>query len=97
MGDDSGLYHFTFCERGKVGFDRTGTLDDALYWFSQGEVSSLGRKLVGDRAQRFHYEYEMLSRRDPRWAKRRVRELAAMFPDGQLQDTALLPDIGEVL
>jgi hypothetical protein len=95
--DDSGLYHFTFYERGKVGFDRTGTLDDALYWFSQGEVSSLGRKLVGDRAQRFRYEHEVLSRLDPRWAKRRVRELAAMFRNGQPQDIALLPDIGEVL
>jgi hypothetical protein len=25
---DDGLYHFTFYERGKLGFDRAGSLDD---------------------------------------------------------------------
>lgn len=31
------------------------------------------------------------------WARRRVRELAAMFRNGQPPDIALLPDIGEPL
>jgi hypothetical protein len=43
------------------------------------------------------YEYEVLSRFNPEWAKRQVRELAAMFRDGQPEDLALLPDIGEPL
>jgi hypothetical protein len=96
VGDDA-VYHFAFYERGKLGFDRAGNLNDVLYWFCQGEVSSLASRYVGDRAQRFLYEYEVLSRFDPDWAKRRVRELAAMFRNGQPQGTALLPDIGEEL
>ena len=94
---DDGRYHFAFYERGKIGFDRVGSLDDVLYWFCQGEVSSLARKSVGDRAQRFRYEYDVLCRFDSRWAKRRVHELATMFRNGQPQDIALLPDIGEPL
>jgi hypothetical protein len=96
VGDD-GRYHFTFYERGKVGFERVGSLDDVLYRYCQGEVSSQARKYVGDRTQRFHFEYEVLSRFHPDWAKRRVRELAAMFHNGQPEDIALLPDIGEPL
>jgi hypothetical protein len=100
--DEDGRYHFAFYERGKLGFDRVGNLHDALYWFCQGEVSSLARRHVGDRKQRFQYEYDVLSRFSPEWAKRRVRELAANFrrrrPDEpNPEGVSLLPDIGEPL
>lgn len=94
---DDGSYHFTFYERGKLGFDRTGSLDDVLYWYTEGVVTSQAAKLVGDRAERFRYEYQVLRRFEPEWAKRRVRELAALFRNGQPEDIALLPDIGEPL
>jgi hypothetical protein len=51
----------------------------------------------GDRAERFKYEYEVLSHLNVDWAKRNVRETAAMFRNGQPEDIALLPDIGEAL
>jgi hypothetical protein len=92
-----GSYHFTFYERGKLGFDQSGSLDDLLYWYCEGIVTRQAAKRVGDRAERFKYEYQVLSRFDVRWAKRRVRELAAIFRNGQPQDIALLPDIGEPL
>jgi hypothetical protein len=92
-----GSYHFTFYERGKLGFDYSGDLDDLLYWYCKDIVRSQAAKQVGDRAERFKYEYQVLSRFDIRWAKRRVRELAAMFRNGQPKDIALLPDIGEPL
>jgi hypothetical protein len=69
---DDGLYHFTFYERGKLGFDRAGSLDDLLYGYCEGVVTSQAAQLVGDRAERFKYEYEVLSRFNIRWAKRRV-------------------------
>jgi hypothetical protein len=94
---DDGSYHFTFYERGKLGFDQIGNLDDLLYWYTEGVVTSQAAKLVGDRAERFKYEYQVLSRFDVAWAKRRVRELAALFRNGQPEDIALLPDIGEAL
>lgn len=94
---DDGYYHFAYYERGKLGFDNVGTLDDLLYWYSKGIVRSQAARQVGDREQRFAYEYQVLSRFNPEWAKRRVRELAAMFRDGQPEDLALLPDIGEPL
>ncbi len=94
---DDGSYHFTFYERGKLGFDRTGSLDDLLYWYCEGIVASRAAKWVGDRAERFKYEYQVLSRFDVSWAKRRVRELAAVLRNGQPEDIALLPDIGEAL
>jgi hypothetical protein len=37
---DDGAYHFTFYERGKLGFDQAGTLDDLLYWYCEGVVTS---------------------------------------------------------
>ena len=92
-----GSCHFTFYERGKLGFDQSGSLDDLLYWYCEGIVTRQAAKRVGDRAERFKYEYQVLSRFDVRWAKRRVRELAAIFRNGQPQDIALLPDIGEPL
>jgi len=94
---DDGSYHFTYYERGKLGFDRVGSLDDVLYWYCEGVVTREAAKRVGDRAQRFKYEYQVLSRFDIGWAKRRVRELADVFRDGQPEDIALLPDIGEAL
>lgn len=94
---DDGSYHFTSYERGELGFDRVGSLDDLLYWYCKGVVRSQAAKLVGDRKERFKYEYEVLSDFNVAWAKRRVRELAAMFRNGQPQDIALLPDIGEPL
>ncbi|MGA8546250.1 MAG: hypothetical protein WB785_13455 [Mycobacterium sp.] len=95
-GDSS--YHFTFFERGKLGFDRAGSLDDVLYWYCQGVVSSQVADGVGDRAERFKCEYQVLSHFNPDWAKRNVRDTAAMFRKyGQPEDIALLPDIGEPL
>jgi len=99
--DEDGLYHFTFYERGQLGFDRAGTLDDVLYWYCEDRVSDDAARW-SDRKQMFQYEYEVLNRFNPEWAKRNVRETAAMFrrnhpgepnPEG----IALLPDIGEVL
>jgi hypothetical protein len=55
---DDGLYHFTFYERGKLGFDRAGSLDDLLYGYCEGVVTSQAAQLVGDRAERFKYEYK---------------------------------------
>jgi hypothetical protein len=94
---DDGSYHFTFYERGKLGFDQSGSLDDLLYWYCESVVTRQAAKWVGDRKERFKYEYQVLSEFDTGWAKRRVRELAAMFRDGQPEDIALLPDIGEAL
>jgi hypothetical protein len=95
--DDGGAYHYTYYERGNIVSDRTGDLDDALYWYCKGIVRSNGSKYFEDRKERFLYEYQVLSHYNPEWAKRRVRELAAMFRDGQPEDIALLPDIGEPL
>lgn len=92
---DDGSYHFTFYGRGKLGFDRVGSLDDLLYWYTEGVVSSQAAKWVGDRAERFKYEYQVLSHFNVEWAKRRVRETAVLFHMGQPEDIALLPDIGE--
>lgn len=94
---EDGSYHFTFYERGKLGFDRSGSLDDLLYWYCKGIVRNQAAERVGDRAERFRYEYEVFSEFDVRWAKRRVRELAAMFRNWKPKDIALLPDIGEPL
>jgi hypothetical protein len=91
------VYHFTFYERGKVAFDQTGSLDDVLYWYCEGIVTRQAARQVGDRAERFKYEYQILSQFSPQWAKRRVRELAALFRNGQPEDIELLPDIGEDL
>jgi hypothetical protein len=94
---DDGSYHFAYYERGKLGFDQAGDLDDLLYWYCEDIVTSQASKAVGDRAERFSYEYEVLSDFSVAWAKRRVRELAEMFRNGQPEDIALLPDIGEPL
>lgn len=94
---DDGSYHYSFYERGQINFDQVGDLDDVLYWYCKGVVRDRAASQVGNRAERFKYEYEVLSRFDQEWAKRRVRELANLFRDGQPQDLVLLPDIGEPL
>jgi hypothetical protein len=95
---DDGSYHFTFYERGKLGFDRSGNLDDLLYWYCESVVTRQAAKRVGDRGERFKYEYQVLSHFNIDWAKRNVRETAAMFRRyGKPEDVALLPDIGEAL
>ena len=95
---DDGSYHFTFYERGKLGFDRSGSRADLLYWYCESVVTRQAAKRVGDRAERFKYEYQVLSHLNIDWAKRNVRETAAMFRKyGQPEDIALLPDIGEAL
>lgn len=99
--DDAGAYHFTFYERGKLVFDRVGTLDDLLYWFSESIISHEASYL-SDRRERFRLEYDMFSGLSPEWAKRRVRELAARFRERRPADLRpegldLLPDIGEPL
>lgn len=94
--DDKGSYHFTYYERGKLGFDRAGSLDDLLYWYCQSVVSRQAAERVGDRAERFRYEYEVLSDLSNDWAKRNIRETAEMFRKyGKPQDISLLPEIGE--
>jgi len=94
----SDAYHFTFYERGTLNFDRVGSLDDVLYWYCENIVTSQAARQVGDRAERFKYEYQVLSAIRPDWAKRNVRETANMFRKyGQPDDISLLPDIGEVL
>ncbi|MEZ0350965.1 Imm63 family immunity protein [Mycobacterium sp. pR1184] len=95
--DEDGSYHFTFYERGELGFDRTSDLDGLLYWYTQDVFTSQASKRVGDRTQRFKYEYQLLSRFNADWAERNVRETAALFRNGQPEDIALLPDIGEPL
>jgi hypothetical protein len=95
---DDGSYHFTFYERGKLGFDRSGSLDDLLYWYCESVVTRQAAKSVGDRKERFKYEYQVLGALNIDWAKRNVRETAAMFRKyGKPDDVALLPDIGEAL
>lgn len=101
VDDDSGTYHFMFYERGKLGFDRAGTLADLLYWYCQSTVAHQA-SYIADRKERFRYEYDVLSGLSPEWAKRRVRELAARFRDHRPadphpEDLDLLPDIGEPL
>ncbi|SON62743.1 hypothetical protein MSIMFI_04271 [Mycobacterium simulans] len=94
---DDGSYHFTFYERGKLGFDQSGSLDDLLYWYCEDVVTREAAKLIGDRSERFKYEYQVLSQFEIDWAKRRVRELANIFRNDQPEDISLLPDIGEAL
>ncbi|AAS05715.1 immunity 63 family protein [Mycobacterium avium subsp. paratuberculosis] len=95
---NDGSYHFTFYERGQLGFDRVGNLDDLLYWYTQSVVTGQAAKSVGDRAERFKYEYQVLSALNSEWAKRNVRETAELFRRyGQPEDISLLPDIGEPL
>jgi hypothetical protein len=60
-------------------------------------VTSQAAKLVGDRAERFKYECQVLRRFKTDWAKGRVHELATVFRNGQPEDISLLPDIGEAL
>nr|WP_255251196.1 hypothetical protein [Mycobacterium avium] len=75
-----------------------GNLDDLLYWYTQSVVTGQAAKSVGDRAERFKYEYQVLSALNSEWAKRNVRETAELFRRyGQPEDISLLPDIGEPL
>lgn len=95
---EDGSCHFTFYERGELGFDRVGSRDDLLFWYCDSIVTDQAAKQVGDRAERFKLEYEILGEFSTEWAKRNVRETAAMFRKyGKPQDIALLPDIGEPL
>ncbi len=94
--DDEGTYHYAFYERGKLGFDRTGTLDDGLYWYCEGVASEQASYV--DRRHTFQHIYEVLTHHDPAWGKRYVRDLAEFFRSIlKPQDIALLPDIGEPL
>src|ERR1700733_4213639 len=88
---EDGSYHFTFYERGKLGYDRIGSL------VPRRRVTREAAKLVGDRAERFKYEYQVLSQFDVDWAKRRVRELATIFRNVQPEDIFLLPHSGDPL
>ncbi|MBE5477939.1 hypothetical protein E3G68_005293 [Mycobacteroides abscessus] len=97
--DTDGRHHFGYWERGKLVFDHTGTLDDALYWYCEGVVS---QRAPGDRRERFRFGYDVLSSYNPDWGRRYVRELASSFrrnhPDqSRPRDLSLLPDIGEDL
>lgn len=49
--DDDGTYHYRYYERGKLVVDDAGTLDDVLYWYCAGVVSSLAG--FDDRKDRF--------------------------------------------
>ncbi|MEB3032541.1 hypothetical protein [[Mycobacterium] nativiensis] len=95
---DDGSCHYAFYERGKLGFDRVGSIDDLRYWYCADIVTDEAAKQVGDRAERFKLEYQVLAGFSAEWAKRNVRETAAMFRKyGKPQDIVLLPDIGESL
>ena len=94
FGEDD-AYHYDFWERGQLGVNRAGSLDDVLYWFAQGKAFSAAPH--GDRRQMFQHEFDILSRINPEWGKRCVRENAAMLRNGQPEDVALLPDFGEPL
>lgn len=92
--DDEGTYHYAFYERGELGFDRTGSLDDVLYWYCKGLFSN--QASFADRRQTFLSGYELLTQYNPEWGKRYVRDLAELFRSvSKPQDIALLPDIGE--
>ena len=94
--DDDGTYHYTTYERGKL----SGTTPASWTMFSIGTAKAswaASLQILRDRNERFLYEYQVLNHYSPDWAKRRVRELAALFRDGQPEDIALLPDIGEPL
>ncbi|MGB3484165.1 MAG: hypothetical protein WBB07_18365 [Mycobacterium sp.] len=95
--DEDGSYHFAYFDRGKLHLDRVGDLDDVLYWYCGGLASRQASKYVGDSRQSFIYQYEVLSKFNIDWAKRQVRETAAMFRNGQPEDIGLLLDIGEPL
>jgi hypothetical protein len=61
-------------------------------------VTHQAAKRVGDRAERFKYEYQVLADLNADWAKRNVRETAALFRRwGKPEDISLLPKIGEAL
>ncbi|MDT5003211.1 MAG: hypothetical protein QOJ24_387 [Mycobacterium sp.] len=48
--------HYTYYERGRLGFDRAGSLDDVLYWYCEGVVSGAARfddRKVRELATRF--------------------------------------------
>lgn len=94
---EDNTYHFTFYERGQLGFDKVGSLNDLLYRYCQSIITREASARVGDRKDRFRYEYDWLSELDAEWAKRNVRETADMFRRWKPQDIALLPDIGEPL
>lgn len=83
---DHGSYHFTFYEPGQPLFDRMGALDNILYWYTDGVVAGQAAKFVGDRAERFRYEFQVLSRFSILWTKRRVREHAAIFRVDPISD-----------
>lgn len=95
--DDDGAYHFAYYERGKLRFDRVGSIDDILYWYCEQIVGDRAASEFGDRKLRFLWQYQTLNRYHPDWGRRWVRELAAKFRANKPQDVALLPDIGEPL
>jgi hypothetical protein len=71
--------------------------DDGSYHFTSTSAGNSAKK-VEARAERFKYEYQVLSHFNIDWAERNVRETAAMFRKyGQPEDIALLPDICEPL
>jgi len=78
--DDQGVYHFAFYERGKLGFGQVGSLDDLLYWYCRDIVVNQSAKRVGDRRDRFKYEYDWLSEFSVDWAKRRSTRARATAP-----------------
>jgi hypothetical protein len=96
--DDNGTCHFAYYERGKAGFDRTGDLDDILYWYCEDIVSGEANRKFSNRRLWFAEAYRILNQFNPNWGKRYVRDLAEFFRRIQKpQDIALLPDIGEPL
>jgi hypothetical protein len=63
-----------------------------------GDHGSNPRQSECASAERFKYEYQVLSQFNTEWAKRNVGETAAMFRKyGLPRDVALPPEIGEAL
>lgn len=73
-------------EPGQPLFDRMGALDNILYWYTDGVVAGQAAKFVGDRAESFRCEFQVLSRFSILWTKRRVREHAAIFRVDPISD-----------
>ncbi|TAM69027.1 MAG: hypothetical protein EPN51_10300 [Mycobacterium sp.] len=80
-----------------VGFRTNDALNMYVAWYTEGVVARQASRWVGDRAERFKYEYQVLSQFSANWAKRNVRETAALLRNSQPEGISLLPDIGETL
>ena len=94
--DDDGTYHYTTYER-----ENSSSTTPARWTMSSiGTAKASWAAKPPDTSRiagTLPVRVPGTERLGPDWAKRKVRELAALFRDGQPEDIALLPDIGEPL